>query len=236
MQTPATPSIVFLVVLLGVLPWLAMRSARRLEAARRDPSVAPFPSREAVWSGTLVLQGLLFALAWITGRGFGFRILDVPALRFRDVAAAAAALAIFFVLPAVSRALRSEEERRTMTVYLIAPRTRREWTLWGATVLVASVAEEAAYRGVGMSILWYSLGDPWIAALVCAVAFALAHSAQGWKSGAIVFGIALVMHGLVALTGTLVLAMVVHAVYDLVAGSLIAKEAAAMDEDRRVPR
>jgi len=94
-------------------------------------------------------------------------------------------------------------------------------------VLVASVAEEAAYRGVGMSILWYSLDNPWAAALLCATAFALALWVQGWRSAIAIFQIALVLHALVEVTGTLVLAMAVHAIYDFVAGSRIAREARA---------
>jgi hypothetical protein len=60
-------------------------------------------------------------------------------------------------------------------------------------------------------------------------AFALAHWVQGWKSGAVIFAMALVAHALVALTGTLVLKMIVHAVYDFVAGAQIAKQARAYD-------
>ena len=112
-----------------------------------------------------------------------------------------------------------------MAVYAWAPRSPREWALWTGTVLIARVAEEAAYRGVGMSILWYSLGNPWIAVLISAVAFAMAHSTQGWKSAVTIFGLALVMHALVAYTGTLVFAMVVHGTYDLIAGYGISRTA-----------
>jgi membrane protease YdiL (CAAX protease family) len=101
------------------------------------------------------------------------------------------------------------------------------------TVLVAGVAEEMAYRGVTMTILWYALGNPWAAALVCAVAFALAHATQGWKSGVIIFVIGLLMHGLVAITGTLVPAMIVHVAYNLIAGGLIVREARRLDQANR---
>ena len=120
-----------------------------------------------------------------------------------------------------------------MLVYFIAPRSPREWLLWTGTVLVASVAEEAAYRGVGMSILWYALGNPYAAVAICSAAFALAHWTQGWKSAAVIFVMALVMHALVAFTGTLILAMLVHGIYDLVAGYFIAKEAKRLQLEGR---
>lgn len=139
------------------------------------------------------------------------------------------ALAVYFLLRAVSVVIRSEDERRQLLVYLIAPRTRREWILWSATVIAAAIAEEAAYRGVGMAILWYALGNGYLAAIVSSIAFAVAHSTQGAKSVLIIFGMAIVMHVLVWYTGTLIVAMVVHAVYDFVAGYLIAREARVLD-------
>jgi membrane protease YdiL (CAAX protease family) len=179
----------------------------------------------------MLSQGALLLLAWLTGRSFDYHLFLVGSLGAREILAAFAALAACFVLRSLARAFRSEEERRKMAVYLLAPRSPREWALWTGTVMLASVAEEAAYRGVGMSILWYSLGNPWAAAFICATAFSLAHWAQGWKSAAVIFALAMVMHGLVALSGTLVLAMMVHATYDFVAGYRIGQDAARYDKE-----
>jgi membrane protease YdiL (CAAX protease family) len=167
------------------------------------------------------------------GHGFGFQPFAVSIVRLIDVIAAVLALVLCLAMLPVSRWLRSKREQRELFVYQLAPRTRREWAWWVPTVLVAGVAEEVAYRGVTMTILWYALGNPWAAALVCAVAFALAHATQGWKSGVIIFVIGLLMHGLVAITGTLVPAMIVHVAYNLIAGGLIAREARRLDQANR---
>jgi membrane protease YdiL (CAAX protease family) len=235
MHIPGFVSLVFLLYLLAVLPWIAIRGAGLLRAAREGRLLQPLPSRTTIWVQTIIAQVLLFALAWYTGRQFDFRIFALPAIGAREAAAALVALAAHFGLYAISRAVYSEAERRRMLIYFLAPRTLRERLAWTVTVLVASVAEEAAYRGVGMSILWYSLGNPYAAAGVCAVAFALAHWTQGWKSAAIIFVMALVMHGLVAFTGTLVLAMAVHAIYDFAAGYLVGREAADYDRQLTSP-
>ena len=92
---------------------------------------------------------------------------------------------------------------------------------------------ESAYRGVAIASLTWLLGNAWLAVLVSAVAFALAHSTQGWKSAVIVFFLALSMHALVAFTGTLVIAMVVHTVYDLVAGYLLTARRAKSEHEAR---
>ena len=76
-----------------------------------------------------------------------------------------------------------------------------------------------------MAILWYSFRSPWPAALVAALVFSLAHSTQGWKSASIIFVVALTMQALVVFTGTLILAVIIHAVYDLVTGYEIGRTA-----------
>jgi len=221
---PGLQSLLFLAFLLLLLPSAAIRSARRLRMAGTEGTPRPVPSRVRVWSSSLALQGMLLLAAWYTGRGFDYRIFHASAIGAAEIGAAVATLGILFLLRARIRARRPAEERKNLAVYRLSPRTPLEWTLWTATVLVASVAEEAAYRGVGMSILWYSLGNPWLAAPICAAAFALAHAVQGWRSMVAIFQIGLLMHALVAVAGTLVLAMAVHAAYDCVAGVLIARE------------
>jgi membrane protease YdiL (CAAX protease family) len=222
MQTPGTASLVFLGYLLLFLPWAALRSARRLRAGGQ----VVLPPRTRLWSATLIQQGMLLVLAWFTARSYGDQPLRAPAaLEARHLLAALGALALYFGLRAVARALHSEEERQRLVVFQIAPRTTPEWALWIAVVLVASVAEELAYRGVAMSILWYALGTPWPGVFLSATAFALAHAVQGGKSALVIFAMALVMHGLVFFTQTLWLAIAVHALYDFVAGGLIAREA-----------
>lgn len=227
MTAPGTPSLVLLVYLLFFLPWMAMRSARRLGTGGGERPAGPMPSRSAIWINTLLGLAVLFALATLVGRSFGYEVFAVSRLGGRDYAYAALALGACFAIRALLRTVRTEEERRKLFVYKLVPKTPGERFLKTLAILAAAVAEEAAYRGVLMAILWYSLGNPWLAALISALAFALSHWAQGAKSGVAIFAIALVMQALVALTGTLVLAMAVHALYDFAAGYLIARQAAA---------
>ncbi len=225
MQLPGIPSLAFLFYLLFFLPWLAIRSASRVRQMRAGGASQATVSREGIWIRTALTQAILLFLALRTGQSFDDHLFTTPGIGLRDLLLAALALAICFGFRRILRSVRSESERRGSVVYWIAPATDRETVLWAGAVLLASVAEEAAYRGVGMSILWYSLDNYWMAAVVSAVAFALAHWVQGWKSGVVIFAIALVFQGLVTLTGTLILAMIVHAVYDFAAGWSIMREA-----------
>jgi membrane protease YdiL (CAAX protease family) len=89
---------------------------------------------------------------------------------------------------------------------------------WIVISITAGFTEEIAYRGVLFGILFYWIPNWWVAALLCAVAFALGHAIQGAKSTLIIFGMSIVFQGLVWYTGTLYVAMVVHAIYDIIAG------------------
>jgi hypothetical protein len=82
---------------------------------------------------------------------------------------------------------------------------------------------------VAWSLLTHYTGNTSLAAAICVAAFALHHVTQTWKSVVAIAGIAVFMHALVAFTGTLVLAMGVHALYDLVVAVLIARRAAQIE-------
>jgi membrane protease YdiL (CAAX protease family) len=56
---------------------------------------------------------------------------------------------------------------------------------------------------------------------VCAVAFALAHFVQGWKTVAVIAVLAVFNHLIVRATGDLYTAMAIHFVYDLLAGVIL---------------
>ena len=230
MRVPGVPSLIFLFFLLVLLPWAALRSAKRVKGMSGGPTSLPASMRSRVLFGTILTQAFLLAIAWLTARDFGYRPFAVSTVDGRAIGMAILALAVTLVMRQIARATRSEAERRTMFVYRMAPRTGGEAALFVLVAIMAGVAEEAAYRGVAVQILWYSLGSQTAAILISALAFTVAHATQGWKSGVVIFGIALVMHALVAFSGTLVLAMIVHTTYDLIAGYRISREAKRFDQ------
>jgi membrane protease YdiL (CAAX protease family) len=87
-----------------------------------------------------------------------------------------------------------------------------------AVSVAAGVAEEITSRGVLYSLLITATGATWAAVVLASIAFGLGHLVQGWRGAGVVTGFALAFHGLVLLSGSLHLAIVVHVVYDIAAG------------------
>lgn len=220
MMLPGLTGWLLLAYLLVILPWLAARTATKLQAmqaAAKAPG-AVAPDRIRVYAGSLYMLVILYLLAWMAGGGNTRDFFWYPALGQREVWAGIAVLVLHFVLRYVNRRIHSEAERGKMAIDALLPRNRTEWAFFLVIAAVAGIAEETAYRGVGMFILTDLLGNPWIAAPILAVAFGLAHRVQGWKSVGVIVVMALLMHALVQFTGALVVAMAVHALYDIGAG------------------
>ena len=217
MHAIGVSSWIFLFYMLVLLPALALSSARVFNAPADDPARRAIPPLMRIYQSTIVVLILLFALAWFTARTFGYPLFAVPRLSARELIAGAGALLLQFGMMYASHAVRTGDERRSMPVNRMMPQSSRERALFSVVSVVAGISEEAAYRGVLMSVLWYGLGNPWLAALISALAFAVGHALQGWKSMIVVFAMACSMQTLVWYTGTLVIAMAVHAIYDLLA-------------------
>jgi membrane protease YdiL (CAAX protease family) len=208
-------SAAYLIFLLILVPALAVKNAKVFNAR-----ASSLPALSTIYLNSLAMLVVLLALAWFVAQTFAYKLFAVPVLGARDWFAGAAALCFQFAMQYVSHAVRTPEEQRTMPVLRLTPRSARERALYSVVSIAAGVAEEAAYRGVLTMILWHALGSVWLAAVSSAVAFAAGHAVQGWKSMAVIFVMACSMQLLVNYTGTLVIAMAVHAIYDLLAPTL----------------
>jgi membrane protease YdiL (CAAX protease family) len=213
---------IFLVVLFVLTPRGALRSARLLRQAQAAGQAIP---RTRMALSTAFALAVLWFLASINAQSREVSLFALPVLGLREIGIGIGALAVLLLAIPISRALRSEDEERKQLIYGFAPRNGREYAIFALIAVMAGVAEEAAYRGVAVWILTPIFGGILPAILLSAMAFAVAHAVQGGKTMGIVFAIALVFHAVVYFTGTLVVAMVVHTVYDLIAGAVAGRRA-----------
>ena len=107
---------------------------------------------------------------------------------------------------------------RKRIVALFMPTTATERALWFATALMAGFGEELTWRGVQTTLLTRLTGSFPIAIAIAIVMFSIAHAIQGWKSVGVIAFFAAAFHLIVWISGSLYIAMIVHFLYDLIAG------------------
>jgi membrane protease YdiL (CAAX protease family) len=221
-------ALVFLVVLFVIMPRAALRSARQLRSAIADG--AP-PPRLRMALSTLFALAVLWFLSQMNALMLGRNLFALGAITMREIGIGLIGLAVLLLAIPLSRATRDPAEERKRLIYGLAPRNPKEYAVFVVIALAAGIAEEAAYRGVALWILQPVFGSLAPAVLLSAMSFAVTHAVQGSRAMVIVFGVALVFHAMVYLTNTLVIAMVVHVVYDCIAGAAAAKRARELEAE-----
>jgi membrane protease YdiL (CAAX protease family) len=199
-------------VVFGVLvPILAWRSRRKLGAG------APLPARRAHFKSTAAMLGLFTLLSILVASVE--RIDLFPPHSAPSPTAIAAGVVMYVAAVGIMRPRwrRAVVERRRV-VSLFMPETDSERRWWVAVSLLAGFGEEVTWRGVQTALLYAITGSYLVAALASAVSFGLAHLLQGWRTAAAIVVFALAFQGVVWLSGSLYVAIAVHAAYDLTAG------------------
>jgi membrane protease YdiL (CAAX protease family) len=104
----------------------------------------------------------------------------------------------------------------------LAPRTHTESRLFDMVSITAGVCEEVLYRGLLLATL-VSLVGTWPAVAISSLIFGLGHAYQG-TSGIVKTGlVGLVLALLTVFSGSLFIAIVLHAVIDLASGRIMGK-------------
>jgi membrane protease YdiL (CAAX protease family) len=203
----------FLIVISGLLPLLAVRTAYQVRKPGRTPTAAQH------LISVVFSQGMSLFLALFAMRYDGLELFPRPELDWKDPVLALAFLALTLgTLPMRWRWKPLEQRSRNLWLY---PRSTPDLVRWAAVALIAGTVEEIVYRGVLLQLWRRVLGSWWPAMLVCALVFALAHFVQGWRAVVVIVAFAAASHGIVYATGDLYTAMFVHVVYDFLAGVLL---------------
>ena len=211
----------FFVFVIGLLvPAAAARSARRSQPATGSDGKIKNRLRNV-----LILIGL-GAVALFVARRDSVALFApfqwTPGLITLSIVTLAGVVALAEALLMV----RSLEERRKLWVRQTIPRDNAGRGVWLVSSITAGATEEIIFRGVFFALLAAITGRIAAGALISAIVFALAHFRQGWKSMAFIAPIALLFQWLVIYSGSLVPAIIVHAIYNIARGL---RASAAMD-------
>ena len=132
------------------------------------------------------------------------------------------AIALFVVALSALRIFwptRSPESKRRLIDLL--PHNRAELAPYLLLCFVAAIAEEVAFRGVAYRLVFRITHSITIAVAILAIAFALGHMVQGWRSVAVILLFAVGFHAVVIYGQSLLPAILVHFAYDAIAGLVL---------------
>lgn len=214
----------FAFIIVVVHPVAGYISYQRLVRQARAGEII---NRSRLYEMSILQQWVLFGIclafwagstrAWDT-LGFAFTM-DALFL----AGAALVAVAIFLLYQQYRQVVTASQEdlvkyRQSVgTLDLIIPRNGNELGRFYALSVTAGIVEETLWRGF---LIWYlAAAMPlWAAAVVSSVAFGIAHAYQGPANIPKIVVIGGVFAAVFLLTGSLWLAMVLHAVVDIVQG------------------
>ena len=201
-----------IIIFSALVPVLAWKSRQRsLRADAPKPPLARFLQSTCV---VLALFALLSSLtAWKQDLSIWSLSIQRPLISI-PLAGGLYLLAVVLMRPRWRRAV----ERRLPHLRYFMPQTPQERLWWVLVSTCAGVSEEITWRGVQPPLLAFLTGSPLAGALLSAVFFGAAHAMQGFKSAAVIVLFALAFQLLVWTSGSLLLAMIVHAAYDVTAG------------------
>jgi hypothetical protein len=204
----------FVVFVAVVLPIVAIHQHYAMKAGRMAPPPRMLLYASAFATHAMLLLGVLVSVLaddlWL------FAPFGVDRGR---ILASLAALALGLLL--LVERFRVQDPLARERTRAIAPTTPREYAAFCGIAVTAGIAEQLAYRGVLFSFLLWHTGSYVAAALLAAIPFGLVHLFQGWRSALIVIVIAIRDQVLVILTGTLVYAIVIHIIHDIIAGTVL---------------
>jgi membrane protease YdiL (CAAX protease family) len=221
----ALPDHLLVILLLFVTPAWGAREYRKLVAEVRAGNTA---ARLREYRGTVLMEWglalILLAWWWLAGRNLALLGFDLPpgVRAIAGLVLTAAGLAFLLMQwRAITRLEGQGLEGLRAQVASFAelmPHSNLEYRWFKALSVTAGICEELVFRGF---IIWY-LGhwmSPWVAAIVSAVAFGLAHFYQGW-TGVVKTGVTGLVMGLLFVgTGSLLWPMILHAAVDLQGGA-----------------
>jgi membrane protease YdiL (CAAX protease family) len=218
LTTPLGPwDALYLTFLLVVLPVLAVAQLPLVELDEPLPRIPVYLS-----SGALIL-GVGWLAVVVGGRSLGDQAMGLGETPLAVVGIWAGGL----VLGAVALVLgfyalrRLAGVRETPILRELIPRTLGEKSVFLPLSLAAGVGEELAYRGYLIPTLAGLLGSVWPAALLSSAVFGILHAYQGWLGVARTGALGLMFALSFIVSGTLLPAIVAHAILDILAGLVL---------------
>jgi len=219
-------TLIVLLIMAVIMPLVGIRDFRILSRRVREGKI---DARTNSYRWILVTEwGLVLGMAgyWIAaGRGLAPLYLVPVASGWQWLAIGIAGVAVAAQIWQTNAIMRDPDklaEARDEAGALIAlgPKSHSEVQLFKAVAVTAGVCEEILYRGVLMATLTPLVGT-WPAVALSSIIFGLAHAYQGFAGIGKTALVGLVLALFTVFSGSLFVAMILHAVVDLTSGRII---------------
>lgn len=204
-------TIPYLLMVLGWMPVMGVLSYLRLKSGK------PLPPKSRRYRGMIALQIVLLGYSLVIAQQNRVDLLGRAPGTWTWLVAAGYLMWIAFRLHRAWKKLNAQRKQRAR---ILLPENPRELRYWVPISLLAGLSEECAFRGMAYVALQEISTSVALAMTVCVLAFAVAHMMQGWRGMLGTGMMALILHGIVYLTQGLWLAIAVHALYDLIVGTI----------------
>jgi membrane protease YdiL (CAAX protease family) len=212
---------VLVVELVFVQPFAGRRRYRRLKAeVATNPDARIRHYRRGI-AGEWLAVGVVVVIGLLAGRdlgSIGLRTGSDARAAMNDVLAVAIVLGASAVIFRFGGSnIRALLRRQARGFIELLPRSREERLTFGALAITAGVCEEVVFRGFGIAYvrwLWPAASQPFII-VVTAAAFGFAHLYQGIRGVLLTGLVGAYLAWLTLSTGSLLPAIVVHALIDL---------------------
>lgn len=218
---------IFMLLLFIAMPihgaWAYRRYVARIEAGEA-------PNRVRLYKETLALEWVGFAVLMATWYWLGRPIADLgfvpPEGNAFWIGVGVLALATAYLIYSWRATIKMSNDERDKQIDALGslvhflPRDKRDYRYFFGLSITAGIVEETIYRGF---VIWYlTLFMPvWAAVIISSIAFGLGHTYQGTNGVVRVAVIGLVFGAFYVLTGSIWLAIVGHAILDILQGALL---------------
>jgi membrane protease YdiL (CAAX protease family) len=193
------------------MPWLSyvsFKNIHKLEAAGPNIHI----SKRSIYVQSIAMQGGLCVAAYFTAKSENITIKLFAPVTFYAILAGSLFLVIALAFAGFSH---KNKQNKESTLRHILPENTTDRLFWIAAVLIAAFCEEYIYRGVLYQVLLPLTNESMIlSALISAVVFGFGHGTQGERAIMQIIPFALGFHLIVYLSDSLLIAMIVHFIYN----------------------
>lgn len=195
----------FLGLVILVLPILSFQSKEIL-----DESIDIPPKRD-MYIQSIIMLSIMGVLAGLVSWKEGLDISLVGTFSFKILIAAL----LFYALSIIVNLIQIKYADEKSEEDFIMPVNRSEYGLWLLLCFTAAWSEEFTYRAVLPGLLDKAGLLPFLSIVMSALCFSFSHYTQGWWAIPITFLFALGFQYLFKFSGSLIVPVVVHFIYNL---------------------